>query len=163
VPPASLSIKELIRLDNNNVGVQFTLQQIDLMTRLKAAYPEDFSPMVDSNSAMAAFKKGQLISPLGIEGLHQIGNSAANLRRFYELGVRYCTLTHNCHNKFADAAIVGPPMRKSEPKWGGVSPIGRRLINEMNRIGMIVDISHTRFVSRIPSTVYWSLTGVLAK
>jgi membrane dipeptidase len=132
-------------------GVQFTLQQIDLMTRLKAEYPKDFSSMLDSSGAMEAFKKGQIISPLGIEGLHQIGNSVANLRRFYELGVRYCTLTHNCHNKFADAAIVSSPMRKSEPKWGGVSPLGRRLTNEMNRIGMIVDISHVRLVHLVLS------------
>lgn len=63
------------------------------MTRLQAAYPDTFSGLVDSESAKAAFKKGQLISPLGIEGLHQIGNSVANLRRFHALGVRYATLT----------------------------------------------------------------------
>lgn len=95
---------------------------------------------------MAAFKNGQLISPLGIEGLHQIGNSVANLRLYHSLGVRYATLTHNCHNRFADAAVLEHPLRKAEPKWDGVSPEGRNLIHEMNRMGMIVDISHTRFV-----------------
>ncbi|KAK3945116.1 membrane dipeptidase-domain-containing protein [Diplogelasinospora grovesii] len=130
--------------ENYSPIVQATLQQIDLMTRLKDAYPNDFSPMVDSSSAMSAFKKGQLISPLGIEGLHQIGNSAATLRRFYDLGVRYATLTHNCGNRFADAALwEAPKLHKAPAYWGGVSPEGRRLINEMNRIGMIVDISHT--------------------
>lgn len=92
---------------------------------------------------MAAFKKGQLISPLGVEGLHQIGNSVANLRRFYDLGVRYATLTHNCPNRYADSAIWSNPTRKAPSFWGGVSPEGKQLIHEMNRIGMIVDLSHT--------------------
>ena len=112
------------------------------MTRLQAAYPDAFSGIVDSSSAKAAFKKGKLISPLGIEGLHQIGNSPANLRRFYALGVRYATLTHNCGNIYADAALWENPFHKAPPYWGGVSLKGRQLINEMNRIGMIVDLSH---------------------
>lgn len=115
------------------------------MHRVQRAYPHDFSESVDSTTAMAAFKRGQLISPLGVEGLHQIGNKVANLRLFHNLGARYVTLTHNCHNKFADAAVLDNPTRKAEPKWHGVSPIGRKLIHEMNRIGMIVDISHVRY------------------
>ncbi|KAI1075224.1 putative dipeptidase [Whalleya microplaca] len=128
--------------ENYAPSVQLTLQQIDLMTRLQAAYPKDFSGTVDSTSALGAFKKGKFISPLGIEGLHQIGNSVANLRRFYSMGVRYATLTHNCGNIFADAALWENPFRKAPPYWGGVSPKGRQLINEMNRIGMLVDLSH---------------------
>ncbi|KAK0728195.1 membrane dipeptidase [Lasiosphaeria miniovina] len=129
--------------ENYASSVAATIQQIDLMNRLKEAYPNDFSPTLDSSSAMKAFKKGQLISPLGVEGLHQIGNSVANLRSFYKLGVRYSTLTHNCHNKYTDAALLENPLRKAPPHWGGVSPEGRQLVNEMNRIGMIVDLSHT--------------------
>ncbi|KAL7625438.1 hypothetical protein AAE478_004658 [Parahypoxylon ruwenzoriense] len=128
--------------ENYAPSVQFTLQQIDLMTRLQSAYPKDFSGIVDTKSALEAFKQGKLISPLGIEGLHQIGNSAANLRRFHALGVRYATLTHNCGNIFADAALREDPFGKAPPYWGGVSPKGRQLINEMNRIGMLVDLSH---------------------
>ncbi|KAI0129294.1 putative dipeptidase [Hypoxylon sp. NC0597] len=129
--------------ENYAPSVQLTLQQIDLMTRLQSAYPNDFSGIpVDSKAAIAAFKKGKLISPLGIEGLHQIGNSVANLRRFYSMGVRYATLTHNCGNIFADAALWEHPFGKAPPVWGGVSPKGRQLINEMNRIGMLVDLSH---------------------
>jgi membrane dipeptidase len=100
----------------------------------------------ESSNAAAAikdFKAGKLVSPLGIEGLHQIGNSATNLRNYYDLGVRYATLTHNCGNKYADAALWEAPLRKAPAYWGGVSPEGRKLINEMNRIGMIVDLSHT--------------------
>lgn len=126
-----------------SIAVQATLQQIDLITRLKAAYPDEFSSSADSSSALKGFRKGQLVSPLGIEGLHQIGNSIANLRRFYDLGVRYATLTHNCGNKYADAALWENPLRKAPAYWGGVSPDGRKLVNEMNRIGMIVDLSHT--------------------
>ncbi|KAI1776095.1 putative dipeptidase [Hypoxylon cercidicola] len=129
--------------ENYGPSVQFTLQQIDLMTRLQSAYPDDFSGVpVDTKAALAAFEKGKFVSPLGIEGLHQIGNSVANLRRFYDMGVRYATLTHNCGNLFADAALWEGPTRAAPPVWNGVSPKGRELINEMNRIGMLVDLSH---------------------
>lgn len=131
---------------NYLTGVQYTLDQIDVMNRLQKLYPHDFSQAVDSKTALAAFNQGKLISPLGVEGLHQIGNKVANLRLFYNLGVRYATLTHNCHNKFADAAVLSSPTRKAEPKWHGLSPIGRKLVHEMNRIGMIVDLAHVRYV-----------------
>lgn len=115
------------------------------MARLQAAYPEIFSLPGNSSTALSVFKSGQLISPLGVEGLHQIGNSFSNLRLFHSLGVRYSTLTHNCHNRYADAALVEVPggIEKSKPHWGGVSPAGHRLIGEMNRLGMIVDLAHT--------------------
>lgn len=86
-----------------------------------------------------------MISPIAIEGLHQIGDSISNLRLFYSLGVRYATLTHNCHNPYADAAITQLSDGSSgvgEPRWGGVSPAGREAVKEMNRLGMIVDLSH---------------------
>lgn len=114
------------------------------MTRVSAAYPKDFSftTGISSAEALEGFKQGKLISPLGVEGLHQIGNSVANLRRFHALGVRYATLTHNCGNIFADSALVESPFRKATPYWGGLSPKGKELIHEMNRIGMIVDLAH---------------------
>ncbi|KAH8598205.1 membrane dipeptidase-domain-containing protein [Bisporella sp. PMI_857] len=125
-------------------SVAFTLSQIDVLTRLQVAYPAHFSTPPNSSTALEAFKNGLLISPFGIEGLHQIGNSVSNLRHYYALGVRYATLTHNCHNIYADAAITELPhgIVKSRPYWHGVSPAGRDLIKEMNRIGMIVDLSH---------------------
>lgn len=126
------------------VAVAFTLDQLDVLRRLQAAYPSHFSAPPNSSTAMTAFKKGQLISPLAIEGLHQIGNSVANLRLFHSLGVRYATLTHNCHNIYADAALLEVPggVEVAKPYWGGVSPAGQELISEMNRIGMIVDLAH---------------------
>jgi membrane dipeptidase len=119
--------------------------QIDVITRLQAAYPKDFSPQVNSSTALKAFKSGQLISPIIIEGLHQIANSLSNLRHYHSLGVRYATLTHNCHNKYADAALTETPnygVEKAKPKWNGVSDAGKDLIFEMNRLGMIVDLAH---------------------
>lgn len=125
--------------------VRATLEQLDLYNRLHEQYPKFFTLTKDSAAATKAFKKGKLISPIGIEGLHQIGNSVSTLRLFYELGVRYSTLTHNCHNIYADAALVSDAkggIVAAKPHWGGVSPQGRELINEMNRMGMIVDLSH---------------------
>lgn len=83
---------------------------------------------------------------MGIEGLHQIGNSISTLRLYHALGVRYATLTWNCHNKYADAALVSDPKTgktvPSTPLWHGVSDEGRKLVREMNRLGMLVDLSH---------------------
>lgn len=124
-----------------------TLSQIDLLRRLTAAHPKVFSsPDLNSSSATEAFdSRHLLISPIGIEGLHQIGNSFSNLRLYYSIGVRYATLTHNCHNAYADAALVtnltGQTVA-SDPYWGGVSEAGKTLVSEMNRLGMLVDLSH---------------------
>ena len=111
-----------------------------------AKYPTTFSsPSVDSISALTAFKDKKIISPIAIEGLHQIGNSFANLRLYRSLDVKYATLTHNCHNEFADAAQITDQkgnIIKSSPYWGGLSERGMLAVKEMNRIGMLVDISH---------------------
>ncbi|MCJ1282028.1 hypothetical protein MMC26_001351 [Xylographa opegraphella] len=128
-------------------AVATTLSQIDLLRRLTNSYPEVFSfPTANSTAAASAFAaSGKLISPIGIEGLHQIGNSFSNLRLFESLGARYATLTHNCHNKYADAALITNSSGATvlaPAYWGGVSKEGQRLIQEMNRIGMVVDISH---------------------
>lgn len=121
------------------------MEQVDLMSRIQKAYPNDFSRPPNSTTAMQAFRDGKIISPLGIEGLHSIGNSLAHLRIFYELGVSYATLTHNCHNGYADAAVQGTPnwgVKKAVPLWHGISPAGKDLVFEMNRLGMIVDLAH---------------------
>lgn len=108
-------------------------------------YPKYFAPAPNVASAKNAFAHKRLISPAGIEGLHQIGNSLANLRLYYSLGVRYATLTWNCHNIYADAALTmdaNMTTVKAKPLWGGLSSAGRDLILEMNRMGMIVDLAH---------------------
>ncbi|KAL8701202.1 MAG: hypothetical protein Q9224_000612 [Gallowayella concinna] len=133
--------------ENYAHAVSATLSQIDLLRRLTVAYPTVFSsPDLNSSTAAEAFDSHRLlISPIGIEGLHQIGNSFVNLRLYYSLGARYITLTHNCHNKFADAALVTNASGQTvaaRPLWGGVSKIGQVLVREMNRLGMLIDISH---------------------
>lgn len=123
-----------------------TLQQIDFLRRLLTKYSDSFSsPDIDSVSAFSAFQDGKIISPIAIEGLHQIGNSFANLRLFRSLNVKYATLTHNCHNAFADSALAinwAASTIKATPYWGGLSDRGKVAIKEMNRIGMLVDLSH---------------------
>lgn len=131
--------------DKNYAGsVKATLEQIDLFQRLSERYPEYFTLSRNAKEAEQAFAKGNLISPLAIEGLHQIGNSLATLRLYHSLGVRYATLTWNCHNKYADAAVVSVDGKSvaSKPFHNGTSKAGRQLILEMNRLGMLVDLSH---------------------
>lgn len=129
---------------NHAAAVHQTLRQIDVLHRLAAAHPAVFSaPATPLRDALAAFRAARrLLAPLAIEGLHQIGNSPAVLRQFHALGVRYATLTHNCGNRFADAALWERPLRRATPRWGGLSPAGRGLVREMNRLGMIVDLAH---------------------
>ena len=87
---------------------------------------------------MPAYNSGKLASMIGVEGLHQIGNSIAGIRTVHELGARYITLTHNCNNIFATSAThVAAGGRDL-----GLSPIGRAAVLEMNRLGMLVDLSH---------------------
>jgi membrane dipeptidase len=125
--------------------VKATLGQLDLFQRLGQQYPKLFTPSSTSAEAIKAFEDGLFISPTAIEGLHQIGNSLSTLRLYHQLGVRYATLTWNCHNKYADAALetsAGFKTTVAKPYWHGLSPAGRDLIKEMNRMGMLVDLAH---------------------
>ncbi|USP79764.1 uncharacterized protein yc1106_07038 [Curvularia clavata] len=125
--------------------VKSTLGQLDLFNRLGQNYPKYFTPSSNSAEAIKAFEKGSFIAPVIIEGLHQIGNSISTLRLYHQLGVRYATLTWNCHNKYADAAVETASDWTShiaKPYWKGLSPAGRDLVKEMNRLGMLVDLAH---------------------
>lgn len=124
--------------------VRSTLEQLDLYQRLSVKYPDYFTLSRTAKEAEHAFANGKLISPLAIEGGHQLGNSLATLRLYHSLGVRYVTLTWNCHNKYADAAAVYSDGKfvASKPYHRGVSKAGQQLILEMNRLGMLVDLSH---------------------
>ncbi|EPY52722.1 dipeptidyl peptidase [Schizosaccharomyces cryophilus OY26] len=117
-------------------AVQQTLQQLDLIKRMIDKYPSDFSLATKSKDVKHNFLQKRISSMIGIEGLHQIAGSPSILRRYYELGVRYATLAHNCDNVFADAAVGGKQTN------GGLSEAGRALVREMNRLGMMVDLSH---------------------
>ena len=118
--------------------VHDTLQQLDLVHILTQRFSSHLQQVYTANEIWANFATSNAISSFtGAEGLHQIGNSASILRMYHRLGMRYITLTHDCHNKYADSAAP------SEPLHGGLSPAGTLLLLEMNRIGMMVDLSHT--------------------
>lgn len=124
--------------------VRGTLEQLDLLQRLQLEYPKYFTPPKTAAEAVQNFEKGIFIAPYIIEGLHQIGNSLSTLRLYHSLGVRYATLTWNCHNRYVDAALItaNGSTKPSVPLHHGVSKAGQVLIREMNRMGMIVDLSH---------------------
>ncbi|KAF9879130.1 microsomal dipeptidase [Colletotrichum karsti] len=113
------------------------IEQIDLTLRLVESYPETFELVNGPDDVKNIYESGRIACSIGIEGLHMAGNSIGIIRAFYRLGVRYCTLTHVCNNAFADSSTS-----KVGAVHGGLSKLGRSAIVEMNRIGMIVDISH---------------------
>jgi len=116
-------------------AVQATLEQIDLVKRMAARYPEDLEMASTAADVRRIHRAGRIASLIGIEGGHQINNSLAVLRQMYELGARYMTLTHVLTTDWADAAT-------DAPRHGGLSPFGKEVVREMNRLGMLVDLSH---------------------
>lgn len=120
---------------NDQQAVQATLEQIDVAKRLVAQYPGDLTLCLDSVCVEAAWKKGRIASLMGMEGGHSIGGSLAVLRQMYALGARYMTLTHFKNNTWADAAT-------DAPAHNGLTPLGKDMVREMQRLGMLVDLSH---------------------
>ncbi|CAE6522134.1 unnamed protein product [Rhizoctonia solani] len=120
--------------------VRDTLEQIDVSTLLIEKYSDTFTLATSVKDVEQARHIGRIASLIGVEGGHQLGNSLAVLRQYYKLGARYMTLTHMCNNAFADSAGIFEPIPATH---GGLSTLGQELIREMNRIGMIVDLSHT--------------------
>jgi len=125
-----------------------TTQAIDLINRLTTLYPTYFSAPSSTNShtALPLFRSSHILSPLGLEGLHMLGSSFATLRSYHQLGIRYATLTHNCHNAYADSAmtdLANGSTVPATPLHHGVSELGRKVVAEMNRLGIFVDLSHT--------------------
>ena len=110
------------------------LEQIDIARRVIASYPE-LQWALDAKSVRASFRRGTIGSLLGLEGGHAIENSLALLREYYDRGARYMTLTHNVTLDWADAAL-------DSAKHGGLTPFGKEVVREMNRLGMLVDLAH---------------------
>ena len=144
---------DLVRLAEGGVGAQFwsvfvpagwageravtaTLEQIDAVRRIVARYPERTRLALTAADVRAAWQSGRLASLMGAEGGHQINNSLAVLRMLHSLGVRYLTLTHNDNVDWADSATDVEVL-------GGINDFGRLVIAELNRLGMLVDLSHT--------------------
>lgn len=119
--------------------VRDTLEQIDVSKLLIEKYSNTFQFCETASQVKDAIYAGKVASLLGVEGAHQLGNSLAVLRQYHALGVRYMTLTHSCNNAFADSAGI---FEAVEPVHGGLSSFGKDLIYEMNRLGVLVDISH---------------------
>ena len=143
---------DMARLRQGHVGGQFwsvyipsevtgdpaireTLEQIDIVRRLVKAYPNDLALARTADDVVRIHKSGKVASLIGVEGGHQMGGSMAALRSYFELGARYMTLSHFKDNEFADSAT-------DDPKYGGLNDFGRAVVHEMNRLGMLVDLSH---------------------
>lgn len=142
---------DIARLRQGGIGAQFwsvyipgemadgfartQLEQIDTATRIIAQYPDTFMFARTAADIRAAHRAGKIASLLGMEGGHAIENSLGALRAYYTLGVRYMTLTHNVHTDWADSAAF-PPVH------GGLTSFGEEVVHEMNRLGMLVDLSH---------------------
>ncbi len=142
---------DLARLKQGMLGAQFwsvyvpgetkegfakvQLEQLDLARRMIAKYPEALELALGTADIRRIRAKGKVASLLGMEGGHVLENSLGALRAYYDLGARYLTLTHNVTLDWADAAL-------DTPKHRGLTPFGREVVREMNRLGMLVDLSH---------------------
>jgi membrane dipeptidase len=118
-----------------NDAVQATLEQIDLVKRMVAAYPADFQMAYTAADVRRIHRAGKIASLIGVEGGHQVNNSLATLRTLYDLGARYMTLTHTRNTDWVDSAT-------DTPVHHGLTPFGAEVVREMNRLGMLVDLSH---------------------
>jgi membrane dipeptidase len=116
-------------------AVQITLEQIDLVKRMAARYPADLEMAYTAADVRRIHRTHRIASMIGIEGGHQINDSLAVLRQMYDAGARYMTLTHTANNAWADSAT-------DSPVHHGLTPFGIEVVREMNRLGMLVDLSH---------------------
>ncbi len=143
---------DLARLAEGRVGAQFwaaylpgdleggrfarvLLEQIDIIRQVIARYPDRLALALSADDIEREFKRGRIASLIGMEGGHGIENSLGVLRACHALGARYLTLTHNVTTDWADAAL-------GAPRHGGLTAFGREVVREMNRLGMLVDLSH---------------------
>jgi len=150
--PVAFTQTDLPRLARGGVGAQFwsvyvpaelqgdsaltvTLEQIDLVRQLAARYPDALELAFTAADVRRIMEAGRIASLLGAEGGHSIASSMGALRALYLLGVRYLTLTHNLSLPWADSAT-------DQPVAGGLSAFGREVVREMQRLGMLVDLSH---------------------
>jgi membrane dipeptidase len=125
---------------SNRDAVRATQEQVDVVFQMTDRYPEYFKLARTASEAKQLWKEGFFPSLMGIEGGHQIDSSLASLRSFSRSGVRYMTLTHNCNTPWSVSCCASTP---NPPGLFGLSPFGLSVIAEMNRLGMLVDLSHT--------------------
>jgi membrane dipeptidase len=125
--PATMQGKEAVRA---------TMEQIDIVYQMVDRYPDTFEIARTAADVERIFKSGKIASLIGMEGGHSIDSSLGALRMFYKLGARYMTLTHSANTPWADSAT-------DKPEHHGLTPFGQAVVREMNRLGMLVDLSHT--------------------
>jgi len=116
-------------------AVRMTIEQIDIVKAIAARWPRDFAMAYSVADIRRAQREGRIASLIGVEGGHQIDDSLAVLRQYHDLGARYMTLTHSSNTAWADSATDAPVHH-------GLTPFGKAVVREMNRIGMLVDLSH---------------------
>jgi membrane dipeptidase len=131
-------------------AVQATFEQIDVVHRIDAAYPETFALALTADDIVRIHKGGRIASLIGVEGGHSINNSLGTLRMLYRAGARYMTLTHSDNVDWADSATA-------DPKHDGLTAFGKVVVGEMNRLGMLVDLSHVS-----PATMHDALDTTAA-
>ena len=119
----------------DGTAVKQTLEQIDVIHCMVCAYPDTFEMASTVDDIIRIHKEGKIASMIGIEGGHSIDSSLGVLRMLYALGARYMTLTHSENVPWADSAT-------DKPEHHGLTPFGEQVVLEMNRLGMLVDISH---------------------
>lgn len=112
-----------------------TFEQIDTVKRLVAAHPDVFELATTADDIQRIHRRGRIASLIGMEGGYSIADSLGLLREFHDAGARYMTLTHSATTSWADSAT-------DAPKWGGLNAFGEEVVREMNRLGMMVDLSH---------------------
>ena len=116
-------------------AVRAVLEQIDVVYRIDETYPDTFELARTADDVLRIHRSGRIASLIGVEGGHSIGNSLAVLRQLYALGARYMTITHRENDDWADSATA-------DPVHNGLTPFGKLVVGEMNRLGMLVDLSH---------------------
>ena len=116
-------------------AVSATLEQVDAVHEMVRRYPDVFEIAGTADDVERVFQAGRIASMMGMEGGHSIDSSLAALRMFYRLGVRYMTLTHGSNTPWADSGT-------DDPEHGGLTAFGEEVVREMNRMGMLVDLSH---------------------
>lgn len=116
-------------------AVPATMEEIDTVYELARRYPDVFEIALTADDVERIFASGKIASLIGMEGGHSINDSLATLRMFYRLGARYMTLTHSKNTAWADSAT-------DDPVHGGLTEFGKEVVREMNRLGMLVDLSH---------------------
>lgn len=144
-------------------GVRDTLEMLDLIHRMIEQL-DDLQFARSSAEVMDAFHNGKVASLIGMEGTHFLGNSLGVLRMYAQLGIRYATLTHICHSAFASSNGPGGPMVAVHEE-NGLTTLGEELIGELNRLGVMVDLSHTsdatakQAIALSKAPVVWTHSG----